>query len=62
MAPRMNDEVLTPVGRGVVQGQMDGRILVRVALSGSITDNRCITPRGRKSSLWVFDPGDLKAP
>ncbi len=59
---QINQEVETPVGRGVIQQPYsDGRILVRVPISGSLRDQRCITPRAVKSSLWEFGPDECSA-
>ncbi len=56
---RINQEVQTPVGRGVVQQPYsDGRALIRVPISGSTIDKHCITPHASKSSLWEYGPAD----
>ena len=59
---RTNQEVQTPLGKGIVQApNMNNMgVLVRLALSGSETDSRCVTPRAVKSSLWVFQPCEIK--
>ena len=61
MTFRINLEVETPVGRGIVQQPYsDGRALVRVPISGSVQDKRCITPHAYKSSLWEFGPEECR--
>jgi hypothetical protein len=60
---RINQEVQTPVGLGVVQQPYrDGRALIRVQISGSAKDSHCITPHAVKSSLWEFGPADCTVP
>ncbi len=62
VAFRINQEVQTPVGRGVVQQPYsDGRALIRVPVSGSVKDLHCITPHAFKSSLWEYGPEDCQA-
>ncbi len=60
---RINQEVMTPVGRGVVQQPYsDGRALIRVPIGGSVKDSHCITPQAIDSSLWEYGPADCTLP
>jgi len=60
-----NTVVVTPLGKGVVQGRMrlDGEdeplVLVRLKRPGEQV-KRCETPRARHSSLWLFHPDELE--
>jgi hypothetical protein len=62
LAFRTNQEVITPFGKGVVQGpyKQGSQYVVRIALSGSATDARCLTRKAVKSSLWAFPVAELK--
>jgi len=61
----VNDDVSTPLGKGVVQGWMrpsedaEPLVLVRLKRPGE-TARRCVTPRAQHSSLWLFDPDALE--
>ena len=57
---RVNTEVKTPQGRGVVWGRDEqGRLLVHLPISGG-SDPACLTPNGRKRSLWAFPPEQVE--
>lgn len=60
---RINQEVITPAGKGVVQQPYsDGRALIRVQVGGSVQDKHCMTPHAVKSSLWEYAPADCTVP
>lgn len=58
---RVNMQVETPVGRGVVEGQYaDGTIIVAVKVQGTTRDHRCVTPFGFDRSIWAFPASELR--
>lgn len=62
---RVNDDVTTPLGKGVVQGYTrtySGAlvVMVRVKRPGEPTDPRCATPRAIYSSVWLFGEDELE--
>ena len=59
---RTNQSVITPIGKGVVQGLYhDGGYLVRLPVNETTrTIPSTITPHANVSGLWVFSAKDLK--
>ncbi len=57
-------EVNTPNGFGVVQGYYEGgMVLVRHMCNKmtGISGGECITPKGILSTLYIYQPADLKS-
>ncbi len=62
---RVNDDVVTPLGKGVVQGWMrpgwsdEPLVMVRLRRPGEQV-KQCETPRAQFSSLWLFRDEELE--
>lgn len=61
---RVNDDVVTLLGPGVVQGQAeDGRILVRIQITDEnrkhLADANCWSPRATVSGVWAFGEDEV---
>ena len=52
----VNQTVITPLGKGVVQGRTDTGLLVRLPVNDATRPHlgASWTPRARISGLWVF--------
>lgn len=56
----------TPLGSGTFQGKFaDGRLLVRLTINNQtakhLRDANCLTPKAKRSGLWLFDKEQVKA-
>ena len=71
-----NSTVMTPLGKGVVQGHFEVQakrdgvmvahgIMVRLPINevtrGEMKKSNCLTPRATASGLWVFEESQLVA-